>query len=270
VTDWLADGLAGEKAADRRAIRPFARTGGNQEVKIVTFVPEEAAPRVRDALATAGAGLIGNYEVCSFSSHGVGTFRGNERSTPAVGTAEHLESAPEIRLEMVCSRRALSLALATLREFHPYEEPAVDVFPLESKPDRRMGAGRRLMLDHPAPLLVLAERLKRHIGVGTVHIGAAGPGADANQPVSRIGLVPGAGGSVAPQAIAEGCDVFVTGEMKHHEVNACLAAGLSVILGGHTATERGYLPRFARLLRERLSGVEFVVSKADRDPLVLK
>jgi putative NIF3 family GTP cyclohydrolase 1 type 2 len=71
-------------------------------------------------------------------------------------------------------------------------------------------------------------------------------------------------------AIAEGAEVFVTGEMKHHEVNAALASGLSVILGGHTATERGYLPRLAAVLAERLPRVKFFVSKEDRDPLVLR
>jgi putative NIF3 family GTP cyclohydrolase 1 type 2 len=82
--------------------------------------------------------------------------------------------------------------------------------------------------------------------------------------------VPGAGASVALAARAEGCEVFVTGEMKHHEVHAAMAAGLSVILGGHTATERGYLPTYAQLLNAQLPQAEFVVSIADRDPLELR
>jgi dinuclear metal center YbgI/SA1388 family protein len=267
VTDWLADGLGGEKCGDRRALRSSARRDPNQEVKIVTFVPAEAADKVRDALATAGAGLIGNYSVCSFSSEGTGTFRGNERSSPRVGKAERLESASELRLEMVCSRRALALAITTLRQFHPYEEPAIDLYPLEPKPDRRLGVGRRLMLDHPVGLGDLADRLKKHLGAERVQVAGAG-GGGLGRKCSCIGIVPGAGGSVAMLALGEGCEVFVTGEMKHHEVAAATAAGLSVILGGHTATERGYLPRFAAMLRKQLPGAKFIVSVEDRDPVV--
>ena len=268
VTDWLADGVAGEKCADRRAIRSFGRRASTQELKIVTFVPEAELERVRAGLASAGAGIIGNYEICSFSSPGTGTFKGNEKSKPVVGKAGHLESAPEIRLEMVCSRRAVALAITTLRQFHPYEEPAIDVYPLEALPDRRLGVGRRLMLDPPATLGELADRLKKHIGARVVHVAA--PGGDVNLSVSRVGVVPGAGGSVAEQASAEGCEVFITGEMKHHEVTATVASGMSVILGGHTATERGYLPRLAAKLGELLPRVKFVLSTADRDPLIVR
>lgn len=281
VTDWLADGLAdpdhadgvppGEvhrSGADRRAVRAFPCRDPNQEVKIVTFVPESAVDTVRGALASAGAGLIGQYEACSFSTPGTGTFKGGAATQPAVGTPGAFETAREVRLEMVCSRRALALALMTVRELHPYEEPAIDVYPLEPRPDRRRGAGRRLTLDHPASLAEVADRLKRRIGVPAVQIAAVG--GNIHQPVTRVVVVPGAGAELAQPAQADGAEALVTGEMKHHEVNAALASGLSVILGGHTATERGYLPRFARVLEDRLPAVKFVVSREDRDPLVLR
>lgn len=271
VTDWLADGVGGvggPSCADRRAIRPAPKRDSNSEVKIVTFVPAEALERVRAALATSGAGLIGNYELCSFATPGTGTFKGNDRANPTIGRAGQLESAPELRLEMVCARRALALAIATLRQFHPYEEAAIDIYPLESPPQRSIGVGRRLMLDHPAPLSELADRLKQHLGVPAVQIAAAA--GDIARKVSCIGLVPGAGGEVVSAAKADGCEVFITGEMKHHEVNAALATGMSIILGGHTATERGYLPRLSTMLKDRLHRAEFIVSKADRDPLVLR
>jgi dinuclear metal center YbgI/SA1388 family protein len=266
--DAAADGLAEHSKADRRAIRPFARADRNGEVKIVTFVPEASAALVRNALASAGAGLIGNYELCSFSAPGTGTFRGREGSNPAVGTAGQFESTPEMRLEMVCARRAVALAIETLRQFHPYEEPAIDIYPLEARPDRNVGPGRRLMLDQPVALSQLAERLKKHLNIRAVQVASAR--GDAETAVSCVGLVPGAGGSLVQAARAEGCEVFITGEMKHHEVNATLASGVSVILGGHTATERGYLPIYARRLGELLPGVEFVVSAADKDPLHLR
>jgi dinuclear metal center YbgI/SA1388 family protein len=277
VTDWLAEGCfvqsskAGKqpssksKTGDVRALRP-AMTTRDEDFKIVTFVPNEHLDTVRSALASAGAGIIGEYELCSFNSPGNGTFRGKAGTRPTVGKAGVFEQALEQRLEMVCSRRALALALATLRQLHPYEEPAIDVYPLAPKPERGVGAGRRVQLDHPCTLEELAARMKKHLGVAAVQVGG-----DLSASVERIGVVPGAGGSLGQDAAADGCQVFVTGEMKHHEVNALLAQGVGVVLGGHTATERGYLPRLAeRLMRELGSGVHVAVSAADRDPLILK
>lgn len=280
VTDWLADGLINPEAArnvkpgecltagaDRRALMASKRVDVHQQLKIVTFVPEKAIEQVRGALASAGAGKIGNYEVCSFATPGKGTFKGNEESNPAVGERGHLEQVAELRLEMVCARRSLALALQTLRQFHPYEEPAIDVYPLEPQPDRRIGAGRRIMLDQPCSLRELAERLKRHLGIQAVKVAPAG--GDLEQKVSRIGIVPGAGASLAGAAVADSCDVFVTGEMKYHEVNMAVDAGMSVMLGGHTPTERGFLSRLQAILAGKLRGVEVRVSTSDRNPIVL-
>lgn len=271
ITDWLADGVLGgvTGGGDRRAFKSLALRQPTQEVKIVTFVPDAALERVRGALASSGAGIIGAYESCSFSSQGQGTFMGAAGAHPAVGAPGQFETVHERRLEMVCSRRALSLALAALKEFHPYEEPAIDVYALEPKPLRNVGIGRRITLDRPTTLKELADRLKTHLRVPAVHVAAA-PGVDAaSTRLERVGVLPGAGGSIAPMALADACQVFITGEMKHHEVLAMTSAGMSVILGGHTATERGYLPALAHRLELELPGITTIVSSADREPAVL-
>jgi putative NIF3 family GTP cyclohydrolase 1 type 2 len=170
----------------------------------------------------------------------------------------------ELRLEMVCAKKALALALATLRPFHPYEEPAVDVYELFGKPVRETGAGRRLVLDQPATIEKLSDRLKTHLGISAVKIAATANAA----PATFVGVCPGAGAELAPAALADGCQVYVTGEMKHHEVLPMLEAGMSVILAGHTNTERGYLPRLAERLAAELDSVRFIVSKEDRSPFV--
>lgn len=273
ITDWLAGGVLGATApttgGDRRAIKPIAAKEPTQELKIVTFVPDASLERVRGALASSGAGIIGQYESCSFSSQGQGTFMGSAGTNPAVGKPGEFETVHERRLEMVCSRRALPLALAALRQLHPYEEPAIDVYPLEPKPMRDVGIGRRITLDHPATLKDLASRLKSHLRVPAVQVAPAAGVDPMTTPVDRVGVLPGAGGSIAPRALADQCQVFITGEMKHHEVLAMTSAGMSIILAGHTASERGYLTSLARRLQEELSGVSAIVSKADREPTQL-
>jgi dinuclear metal center YbgI/SA1388 family protein len=269
VTDWLCEGLSGgcegKIAGDARSLQAHVRRHETQQVKIVTFVPERELESIRNALATAGAGKIGAYNVCSFAIPGTGTFMGGEGSAPVVGRPGRLEHTQEVRLEMVCSRSALPLALETLKRFHPYEEPAVDVYELMGRPDRHIGPGRRIVLDQPATLAQLAERLKKHLGIGVVNVANAG---ERDVPLTHIGVVPGSGISLAKAARGEGCQVFVTGEAKHHEMLEALHSGMSLILAGHTNTERGYLPRLARRLEQELPGLKMIVSAADKSPRV--
>lgn len=264
VTDWLCEGVSGGEgriAGDCRALTPLAKRDRNREIKVVTFVPESAVDEVRNAMATGGAGMIGGYKLCSFSAAGEGTFLGGEKTSPTVGQAGALEKIGERRLEMVCSREALALVLQTLREFHPYEEPAIDVYPLEPEPERSVGAGRRLVLDRPVTMRELGERMKTFLDRSRVRFALVGD----DRPFTHIGVVPGSGADLAKRASEEDCEVFITGEMTHHNVVAATQLGMSVLLAGHTNTERGYLPRFAQKLREALPGVEAVVSERDTD-----
>lgn len=268
VTDWLCEGLSegseGQIAGDCRAIKSHHQLDQNQELKVVVFVPESDVDTMRNVLGTAGAGSIGAYKVCSFSVMGTGTFFGGEGARPRVGQAGRLEKVPEHRLEMVCSRASLALVIQTLREFHPYEEPAVDVYEMHGVRDRKVGLGRRLVLDRPATVPELARRFARHLNTDRVKYALAGS-ALADEPIRRVGVVPGAGEDLADMASGEGCEVFVTGEMRYHAVVKALEQGVSVILGGHTNTERGYLPRLAGRLEALLSDARFVVSSRDRD-----
>ncbi|MEZ6242577.1 MAG: Nif3-like dinuclear metal center hexameric protein [Phycisphaerales bacterium] len=234
-------------------------------MKIVTFVPPKSADEIRGALATGGAGIIGAYRLCSFASPGTGTFLGGEGSNPAVGESGRLERVDEVRLEMVCSRHALPIALKTLREFHPYEEPAIDVYELVGKPRRRVGSGRRLLLDRPASIGELCERIKTHLGRARVRYALP----DDRATYATLGVVPGAGASMFDLAAADGCELFVTGEMKHHEIVAALHKGVGVLLAGHTNTERGYLPRLARRLTEALPGLDVRIAESDTDILTI-
>jgi len=100
-------------------------------VKIVVFVPETHADAVREAIGKAGAGKIGNYTHCSFSSQGIGRFKPEEGAHPAVGKIGKLESVREERIEAVCERKILQDVITAIKKAHPYEEVALDVYPLE-------------------------------------------------------------------------------------------------------------------------------------------
>ncbi len=262
INDWLCDGLG---AGTRRPIRP---TSAAATVKLVTFVPPGDADRLRRALAAAGAGQIGDYSDCSFSVEGQGTFIGGAGTKPAVGERGRLEHVPEWRIEMVCPAARVSQVVAALRRAHPYEEPAFDLYPLQPPPDAAddaTGQGRVVTLEKPIRLQTLVRRVKAHLGVGHLNVAAA----NGSMQIQRIGLCAGAGGALLDEAGP--IEAFVTGEMRHHDVVAAVSRGVSVVLAGHTQTERPYLKVYRRrIIKAAGKQVDWLISKADRAPLRLK
>lgn len=258
LNDWLADGIGPGKIL---SIRPQVQDA-NPQYKVVTFVPSDAAVELRRSMAVAGAGQIGSYSQCSFNVEGHGTFYGKPSSSPKVGARGRLESVKELRIEMVCGLAKIEAVINALRSNHPYEEPVIDLYRLELPPAiRKGGQGRIVELVRPVSVRTLCGRIKKRLGLR--HLEVALP--DSVKQVRRIGLCAGAGG-----ALLEECndiDLFLTGEMRHHDVLAATARGMAVILAGHVQTERPYLPVFcARLANKCGKSVFWSVSKADYGP----
>lgn len=99
--------------------------------KICIYVPENSVETVKQALFDAGAGRIGNYDSCCWQTEGTGQFRPLENSNPAIGTLNEIEQVKEVKLEMVCEDHLVKQAIAAMKQSHPYEEPAYDVWRLE-------------------------------------------------------------------------------------------------------------------------------------------
>ncbi len=99
-------------------------------VKIVVFVPLTHTEIVRKAMGDAGAGHIGNYSHCSFSSKGTGRFLPQEGAKPNIGAVGKSEEVAEERIETICPRSIAKNVIAVIKKVHPYEEVALDVFPL--------------------------------------------------------------------------------------------------------------------------------------------
>jgi dinuclear metal center YbgI/SA1388 family protein len=262
VNDWLADGVG---QGERAPLVDGAVLDVHAAFKLVTFVPADRVDAVASALARAGAGSIGDYTECSSRTAAVGTFLGGAETNPAVGSRGNLERVEEIRLEMVCPKSALGRVARVMRDVHPYEEPAWDVYPLAARPAADFGLGRGVTLETPVTLEVLVGRLKTHFGRSALRVAATEP-QRAGKLVRRVALCAGSGSGVFERA--PGFDVYVTGELSHHAVLAMLGAGASVVLAEHSSSERGYLPTYARKLAELGAGaLEVAVAEHDREPL---
>ena len=103
-----------------------------KNVKIIVFVPETHVDVVREAMGKAGAGKIGNYTYCSFSSKGIGRFKPEQGANPHIGEVGKFEEVEEERIETICPREKLESVIAAIKKVHPYDEVALDVYPLEN------------------------------------------------------------------------------------------------------------------------------------------
>ena len=99
-------------------------------VKIVVFVPETHSDVVRKAVGEAGAGKIGNYSHCTFSSRGQGRFMPLSGASPTIGEVGKSEVVDEERIEFICDKDSLNKVIEAIKKVHPYKEVAFDVYPL--------------------------------------------------------------------------------------------------------------------------------------------
>jgi dinuclear metal center YbgI/SA1388 family protein len=265
VNDWLAGAFGPGRSTPLVAHASAA----SAEFKLVVFVPRPQVAALRHALASElGAGVIGNYSECSYELDGRGSFFGSDAASPHVGSRGQLELVDEVRLEMRCPSSAVPGLARVIAAHHPYEEPAWDLYPLISTPSASspaLGAGRLLELATPISLMDAIARLKAHLGVATLRVASSGPH-DAGMPITRVAVCAGAGGSLFEKV--HSAELFVTGEMRHHDVLAKVRQGASVLLSEHTHTERGFLPNFARQLEAASRGqLQVLISQVDADPL---
>ncbi|MFG0249550.1 MAG: Nif3-like dinuclear metal center hexameric protein [Phycisphaeraceae bacterium JB051] len=262
VNDWLCEPFGkGTVVPIEPATLPTSK-----QYKLVTFVPMDKLDILRVALSVAGAGVIGNYEQCSFVTEGTGTFIGNQQSNPTVGKAGKLEYAPEAKLEMITPGSCLANVIAALRQTHPYEEPAFDIIPLHAEPvTAKQGMGRIITLQKSLSLQTCITRLKKHLGVKTLEICKV-PGND-RPSIRRIGVCAGAGGSFLGSL--KNVDLYITGEMRHHDMLAAVDRGIHLLLAGHTQTERPFLTRLRDMLIEQgARSINWQISTADQAPNV--
>lgn len=98
--------------------------------KIVIFVPASHGDIIRKTLSESGAGHIGNYDFCSFTSKGVGRFSPMDNAKPFIGEIGKIEEVEEERIETICPYEKLGAIVAAIKKVHPYEEPAIDIYPL--------------------------------------------------------------------------------------------------------------------------------------------
>jgi dinuclear metal center YbgI/SA1388 family protein len=254
TNDVLADAVGMTERAPLDRFEPK-----DDAFKLVVFVPAPHADEVSRAMFEAGAGRIGAYSSCSFRSAGTGTFFGEAGARPVVGEAGRLETVDEVRVETVVPIARAADVVAAMRAAHPYEEPAFDLVRLAARP-AAIGMGRVGNIARTSRRAVV-DQVKRALGAERVLVAGALDG-DA----ARVAVLAGSGGEHVEAARAAGADVYVTGELRHHDALAAASSGMTVVCALHSVSERVALPSFAERLRARVPGLDVAVSTRDRDP----
>jgi dinuclear metal center YbgI/SA1388 family protein len=179
--------------------------------KLAVFVPKAHAESLKSALFSAGAGAIGNYDECSFSTSGLGSFRAKEGSNPYVGTIGEQHTEPEERIEVIYPQHLERKLLIAMYENHPYEEVAYDIYRLQNTYGR-VGSGMIGMLATPLNEIEFLQHLKESLHLQVIRYTKL-----RNKNVQRVAVCGGAGGFLLSQAIRMGADAFVTADYKYHE-----------------------------------------------------
>jgi dinuclear metal center YbgI/SA1388 family protein len=224
--------------------------------KLVVFVPEENVDAVAKALAEVGAGVIGDYTECTFRTRGTGTFRSGDETNPYLGEKGRLEEVEEVRVETVVPAHTVDRAVEAVTAAHPYEEMALDVYPVDGSPEG-CGYGRVGALPDRLTAGELREHVSESLGFPARLVAAP------ERRIETVAALGGSGGSFIPEAAASGAHAYVTGDVDYHDALLAESLGLTVIDAGHAATELPSLEPLALRLAE-LVDVPVEVSQVRR------
>ncbi len=100
--------------------------------QITFYVPESHLDVVKEAMFKVGAGKIGNYSKCCWQTKGQGQFLAEAGSDPHTGSQGTVSQVDEYKVELVCLDEVVKDVVAAMKQAHPYEEPAYQVFKLEN------------------------------------------------------------------------------------------------------------------------------------------
>ncbi|MCX6239903.1 MAG: Nif3-like dinuclear metal center hexameric protein [Bacteroidia bacterium] len=232
-----------------------------QLLKLVTFIPEDHLDEVREAVFAAGAGEIGKYDKCSFSTDGSGTFRGGEEANPYVGDKGEFHFEKEVRFETILCRHSKNKVINALLKTHPYEEVAYDLYPLENTLPE-VGAGMIGELPGAENEIEFLSRLLEIFGCKTIrHTYLLG------KPVKKVAVCGGSGGFLLSSAIAAGADIFVTADMKYHDF---FDAEEKIIIAdiGHYESEQFTKELFYEILIKKFPNFALRLSEVKTNPVL--
>lgn len=265
--DAARDGVSFQLARDLGVTEPeFLSTLPESIVKVVVYCPVDAADDVRSAMFDAGAGRIGAYSECSFSSAGSGTFKPDNGTNPHIGQAGGpREQVSELRMEMEVARWHLGAVTRAMKSAHPYEEVAYDVIPVEQS-YRDAGIGAVGDLPQAVSLGSFLDTVAKALDNPALRVVG-----DVESKVRRVAVCGGSGSDFIGLAMRSGADVYVTADVTYHRYFEVLDTDgnprMALVNAGHFETERCTEDLLVDRLTPSFPGVRFFTTKHRTAPV---
>lgn len=243
----------------KRAMQPQA----NRLVLLQAIVPRTHALEVQAAIFDAGAGKIGNYDCCSFTVDGHGTFRALDGAHPYAGEIGLHTSADEVCINAVLPIEAMNHVESNLLKTHPYETPAYQFLPMLNRLPE-VGLGVYGIAKEPMTAAEFVEHVKRQLGCKTVRTTKID--LDPEMQIRRVAMCGGAGGEFIGTALAMGAQAYITGDVRYHDF-VDYRDKILVIDAGHYETEAPVKAAFARVISSRFPDLPVHCTTADDNPV---
>ena len=261
VNDWLAEKL------ELTETSVLVQTTEDRLRKVVVFVPKDHAEKVRNALTQAGAGHIGEYAHCTFTSDGVGRFMPTQEASPYIGSSNKLEEVEEVRIETIVKESLLKKVITAMIKAHPYEETAYDVYS-EEIAGEKLGLGRIGKLKDPMTLDEFTDHVKDKLDVPSLrYVGE--PTAE----IKKVAVLGGTGNKYMTAAKFSGADVYVTGDVDYHIAHDAMMMGLNIVDPGHNVEKvmkQGVAAELKKRCESKGYEVQFLASSLNTDPFTFK
>jgi len=232
----LAEGGLNDYVVNLLGIKKISPLQGSSEkiFKFAVYVPSQYADKVSRAIFEAGAGKIGKYTKTSFNIEGKGTFKPTEGTNPFIGKIGKRENVEEIKIETVVAERDLDSVVQVMKDNHPYEEPAYDVYELKTKPS--YGIGLFGEIDKEVEISKFSLGVKNRLQARYIRLIKSN-----NRKIKKVALCTGSGSSLLERINTKDTDLYITGDITYHTALRAKELGLNVLDIEHFDTEKFFV-----------------------------
>tara|TARA_B100001250_G_scaffold83417_1_gene68810 strand:- start:6951 stop:8045 length:1095 start_codon:yes stop_codon:yes gene_type:complete len=228
--------------------------------QLSVYCPKSHADELRNGLFNVGAGDIGNYDECSFTSIGEGTFRANESCNPYLGEVGERQMLEEEKIEVIFPKNREKEILSIMKSIHPYEEVAYQVYMLDNVYDH-VGPGIIGQLPEEMDIHIFLEMLKINMQTDCVRHSKL-----VKDQIKKVAICGGSGSFLLANARRENADIFITSDLKYHDFFDA-EADLIIADIGHYESEQFTKELIYDLLTKKITKFAIRLSKVNTNPI---
>lgn len=209
--DFTKDGVSFQLANKLKLInQKFLVNLSQKQNKLIVFVPINYADKIADVLHNAGAGILGEYTNCSFRTLGKGTFKGSEKSNPRTGVKGKIERVEEVKIEVLVNSFDVNKVVAAMKQVHPYEEVAYDIYPLINE-NVNYGIGVIGELHQALSEKEFLNHVSKSLRIKNLRFSRG-----SKSKIQKVAVCGGSGSDLLDKVMQNNADAFVTADVKYH------------------------------------------------------